>query len=121
MPLPAGPRRSGAADLNGLLPDTELPAHRDQLADVVRRVIRRKQNFAQVGLTRTVRNRRQQIDLRIRGETLKSFPIAPVAGERLVPGRTAAGCRRGRPVFVRPLLLFVLGGLTELEDVGLRD
>src|SRR6185369_8936636 len=80
-----------------------------------------QQDLAQVGLSSAVRNRREQIALRVGGEALKRLAIAAIGGNRLRPRRRAARRRRRRPVVVRPLLLFVLGGPAELEDVVLRD
>src|SRR5688572_6882446 len=89
-------------------PDAEQPADEDDLADVVRRVVDNEQDFAQAGLPRSVRDRREQIDAGVARQRLHRLAIAPVGRYALLPCLRRGGRRGCRPVVVGPLHLAVL-------------
>jgi len=75
-------------------PDAELTAQRDDLADMIRGVVGDEQDFAQIGLSRAVRNRLKEIDAGIRRKPLQRLQVAVVAGDRPGPGVGVARRRR---------------------------
>src|SRR5262249_20775790 len=77
----------------------------------------------QVSLRRLVgvRDSGSQIDLRIRRERLQGVAIAPELRDALVPCLRRRRLRARGPVLVRPLHLFVVRVLREVENVVLRD
>src|SRR5437899_3468237 len=104
-----------------LSPHAEGAAHGDELADVIRVVVDHQHELAQIRLTRSVRDRREQVEPSIGRERFQRVPIASECGDALVPG-SGVGRRVGlRPVIVRPFRLDVLRVAAELEDVELRQ
>lgn len=92
-----------------------------ELAHVIRIVVCDQQDFAEVSLALPVRNRREQIDLRVRGEFLHGLQVAAKSGDGAVPRRRVFGLGFCGPVAIRKLGGHVIGITTELQYVPLRD
>jgi gluconate 2-dehydrogenase gamma chain len=58
-----------------LAPDAQLPSERDNLADMIGSVVGDEQQLAQVGLARAMRDRGDEIDLRVRRQPLERLAI----------------------------------------------
>src|SRR5512146_2802238 len=99
------------------LPVPERSSRVHELSHVIRRVIGDEQQLAQVRLPLAVWDGREQVDGRVRRESLDRGEIILVRGEAAVPG--LVGGRRGvfGPVVVRPVRLAVVGLHAEVEDV----
>jgi hypothetical protein len=102
-------------------PGTEQSSHRDELAEVIRVMIGDKKGFTQDRLALAMRDRFEQVYMRIGNQVLHGLQVGPERGKRLVP-RIPIGWRiAGGPVTVGEFGRDVPGIDAEAEDVPLGD